>query len=94
MKQSPYLFLDAGGTLVFPDPERITALAETAGFPIDPEGIYYEHYRIVYEVDWHVLRYGEFPQATQRLDLQGILPEAVRGARGTKRPGPRSQRAS
>ncbi|MFQ5946695.1 MAG: HAD family hydrolase [Anaerolineae bacterium] len=62
MRHLPYLFLDAGGTLVFPDPDRVAALAKEEGFRIDPAGVYREHYRITFELDSYILEKRRFPQ--------------------------------
>lgn len=73
MKPLPYLFLDAGGTLVFPDPERVARIAETAGFRIDPAGVYHEHFRIGFEVDSYVLERRRFPQDTHVWTYEGFF---------------------
>ena len=73
MKKLLYLFLDAGGTLVFPDPHRFAALAKAEGFRIDPEGLYREHYRIGFEVDRHVLSHGRFPEWTDVSTFESLF---------------------
>jgi putative hydrolase of the HAD superfamily len=47
----PYLLLDAGGTLVFPDQELIARTLAARGCALDPERIYEAHFRLVHQYD-------------------------------------------
>jgi HAD superfamily hydrolase (TIGR01549 family) len=50
----PYLLLDAGGTLVFPDQELIANTLAARGCALDPERIYEAHFQLVHEYDVHL----------------------------------------
>jgi len=50
----PYLFLDAGGTLVFPDQELIARTVAAEGCELDPERFYEAHFRLAHQYDTHV----------------------------------------
>lgn len=47
----PYLLLDAGGTLVFPDQDLIAQAAAAEGCGLDPERIYEAHFQILHLYD-------------------------------------------
>ncbi len=47
----PYLLLDAGGTLVFPDQELIADTLAAQGCELDPERVYEAHFRLVHQYD-------------------------------------------
>ncbi len=50
----PYLLLDAGGTLVFPDQDLIARTAAAEGGPVDPERLYEAHFRFLHWFDTQV----------------------------------------
>jgi HAD superfamily hydrolase (TIGR01549 family) len=50
----PYLLLDAGGTLVFPDQELIAKTLAAHGCEVDSERIYEAHFRLVHQYDAHI----------------------------------------
>ena len=50
----PYLLLDAGGTLVFPDQELIANTLAAHGCTLDPERVYEAHFRLVHQYDVHI----------------------------------------
>ncbi len=56
----PYLLLDAGGTLLFPDQALISAILAEHGCKLDPERIYEAHFQLVHQYDVH-LRGGTAP---------------------------------
>jgi putative hydrolase of the HAD superfamily len=47
----PYLLLDAGGTLVFPDQEFMAHAVAAEGSIVDPDRIYEAHFRLVHQYD-------------------------------------------
>ncbi len=50
----PYLLLDAGGTLVFPDQELIAQTLAAHGCEIDSERIHEAHFQLVHQYDVHI----------------------------------------
>ncbi len=54
----PYLLLDAGGTLVFPDQELIADTLAAHGCELDPERIYEAHFQLVHQYDMHIRETG------------------------------------
>lgn len=50
----PYLLLDAGGTLVFPDQDLIKDTLAAHGCELDPERIYEAHFQLVHQYDVHL----------------------------------------
>ncbi len=50
----PYLLLDAGGTLVFPDQELITETLAAQGCKLDSERVYEAHFQLVHQYDVHL----------------------------------------
>ena len=51
--EHPYLLLDAGGTLVFPDQDLIAETLAARGCELDPERIYEAHFHLVHQYDVH-----------------------------------------
>lgn len=49
--QYPYLLLDAGGTLVFPDQELMAQSLADEGCTVDPERLYEAHFHLLHEYD-------------------------------------------
>jgi len=47
----PYLLLDAGGTLLFGEPDVLGALAREEGHVVAPTSFYEAHFRLVYHYD-------------------------------------------
>lgn len=47
----PYLLLDAGGTLVFPDQELIARTLAAEGCELDSERFYEAHFRLIHQFD-------------------------------------------
>lgn len=48
----PYLFFDAGGTVIFPDFARAADLLEATGHPIDAETLFRVFSVVLYKTDW------------------------------------------
>ncbi len=60
----PYLLLDAGGTLVFPDQELITNTLAAHGCKLDPERVYEAHFQLVHQYDVHVRETAALPSVS------------------------------
>ncbi len=54
----PYLLLDAGGTLVFPDQELIAQTLAAQGCELDSERIYEAHFQLVHQYDVYIREAG------------------------------------
>ena len=50
----PYLLLDAGGTLLFPDQVLIAGVLAAHGCEVEPERIYEAHFQLVHQYDVHI----------------------------------------
>lgn len=72
----PYLLLDAGGTLVFPDQELMARTAAEEGSILDPERIYEAHYRLVYQYDVYLRENSSPPPVSLGDFFQLLLTQA------------------
>ena len=68
LMDSPYLLLDAGGTLVFPDEELLARTVASEGCVLEPERFYEAHFRLVHRYDVY-LRETSAP-----LPMSGTVP--------------------
>ena len=62
MKSKPYLLFDAGGTLVFPNPNFLITDANKLGIHLNHEQLFDGYYKLIYHLD-------------RQADLTGIFPE-------------------
>ncbi len=62
----PYLLLDAGGTLVFPDPDLIAQTAAAEGSLLDPERVYEAHFQQLHQFDACLRAASELPPYSLR----------------------------
>ncbi|MDX9971397.1 MAG: HAD-IA family hydrolase [FCB group bacterium] len=71
--ECPYLLLDAGGTLLFPDQELIANVAASEGSVLDPERVYEAHFRMLHQYDSHYRAVSAFPPFSMRSFYRDIL---------------------
>jgi len=57
--ECPYLLLDAGGTLVFPDQDLIARVVAEEGGTVDPERVYEAHFRMLHQYDSRIRETSE-----------------------------------
>lgn len=82
MSEKPYLLLDAGGTMLFPNPYALRDVARRLGHEVEPLRFYESHYRCVHVFD-SLIRGGNHPgdisltQFYQMLLRQTGVPEAL-----------------
>lgn len=64
--ECPYLLLDAGGTLLFPDQDYIAGVVASEGCVLDPERIYESHFRMLHRYDSQRRTETAFPPFSMR----------------------------
>ncbi|MBI5092316.1 MAG: HAD family hydrolase [Candidatus Hydrogenedentes bacterium] len=62
----PYLLLDAGGTLLFPDQDLLARTVAAEGSVLEPERVYEAHFRLLHQYD------------TQVRDTSGVISVSLR----------------
>jgi putative hydrolase of the HAD superfamily len=62
----PYLLLDAGGTVLFPDPDLIAQTAAGEGSILDPERVYEAHFQLLHQFDSYLRADSALPPYTLR----------------------------
>ncbi len=72
----PYLLLDAGGTLVFPDLDLMARVAAAEGSVLEPEGLYEAHFHLMYQYDVHLREHTAPPSLSLRYFFQEMLIRA------------------
>jgi putative hydrolase of the HAD superfamily len=58
----PYLLLDAGGTVVFPDQDIILNIAHRFGIKLSQKNVYRGYYQVIYQLDLEAKTFGKFPE--------------------------------
>lgn len=74
--QYPYLLLDAGGTLVFPDQDLIARVVAEEGGTLDPERVYEAHFRMLHHYDTHIRETAEMMSISFQDFFGDILTQA------------------
>jgi HAD superfamily hydrolase (TIGR01549 family) len=75
MSFKPYLLFDAGGTLVFPDHQYLTEIANDFGVKTTVEFLNQRHCQFVYEIDEYCLRNGTYkswPESYPRVLFESL----------------------
>lgn len=79
LRKTPYLLFDAGGTLVFPDQARLAEAAREAGATLEPEALFAECHKVIYDFDLRVREQGWW----EIYHLRGYLKE-IYGRKGMR----------
>lgn len=61
-RSKPYLLLDAGGTLVFPDQALLIRQAREHGIALTDEQLFNGYYQLIYNFDYQARQQGLFPR--------------------------------
>jgi len=82
----PYLLLDAGGTLLFPDPDLLAQTVAAEGCAVDPERVFDAHFQMLHQFDSCLRTASSLPAFSMRgfivslLTLAGATNEAAERA--------------